>query len=162
MTKHIFFPIAIVIIFIVAVGFFTKKYQPANNAFSKVTQQVSKQITIGGKQISVEIADTDAKRQKGLGGRESLADDRGMLFIFDQKDTTPSFWMKDMKFALDIIWINDDKIVKIDKNIPNPPSGTADNQLKLYRPQNPIDYVLEVNTGFSDKNNVKVGDSVEL
>ena len=61
-------------------------------------------VQIAGQTIKVEIADTDAKRELGLSGHAPLSDTQGMLFVFD----TPgiySFWMKDMLFPLDIIWL---------------------------------------------------------
>ena len=67
-----------------------------------------------------------------------------------------------MLISIDIIWINDGTVAKIDKNIEPPAPGTVDSQLKLYRPDTPIDYVLEVNAGFSDKNSIGIGDSVDL
>jgi uncharacterized membrane protein (UPF0127 family) len=70
--------------------------------------------------------------------------------------------MKDMLIPLDFIWVANGKIVKIDKNVPAPAPNTPDGNLKTYSPGTPIDYVLEVNAGFSDKNNIKVGDSVNL
>ena len=84
-----------------------------------------------------------------------------MLFIFDQK-YQPSFWMFDMNFPLDIIWISDDVIVDIDRNVPIPKPNTLDYQLPLYTPEKPINYVLEVNAGFCEKNSIEVGDSVEF
>ena len=65
-----------------------------------------------------------------------------------------------MLIPLDIIWIGNGKIVKIDENVPAPVAGTSDSKLLNYSPGSPIDYVLEVNAGFSDKNNFKVGDLV--
>ena len=74
----------------------------------------------------------------------------------------PPFWMKDMKFAIDIIWINDSEIVQIDKNVQPPAPNTVDEDLLLYIPSQPIDYVLEVNANFTEENNIKVGDSIDL
>jgi uncharacterized membrane protein (UPF0127 family) len=68
--------------------------------------------------------------------------------------------MKDMKFALDFIWVNNGKVVQIDANIPAPDINTPDNQLKLYKSKFPVDSVLEVNAGFALKSNIKVGDKV--
>lgn len=128
--------------------------------------------SIGGKQdkeinirikdftISAEVANTDEKRRIGLSDHESLAEGKGMLFTFDEKDTVPAFWMKDMTFAIDIIWINDDKIVQIDEA--NPELGVADQNLTLYKPTTPVDYVLEVAKGYSVNNEIRVGDSVDL
>ena len=85
-----------------------------------------------------------------------------MLFVFDNKQITPVFWMKDMQIPLDIIWIGSGKIVKIDENVPAPVAGTPDTKLTNYSSGSPIDYVLEVNSGFSGKNKIKAGDSVDL
>jgi uncharacterized membrane protein (UPF0127 family) len=119
------------------------------------------EIKIKGTKIYIELADTPLEKTKGLSGRNSLGKSEGMLFIFAQ-NTQPSFWMKDMNFGIDIIWIDDGKIIQIDKNVPNPSFGTPDSQLPRYTPKEPIDYVLEVNAGFSDKNNFEVGDPVDL
>jgi uncharacterized membrane protein (UPF0127 family) len=70
--------------------------------------------------------------------------------------------MKDMRFAIDIIWIDDEKIVQIDKAIQPPEEGTPDEELILYTVNQPIDYVLEVNAGFVEKNNIEKGDPVDL
>lgn len=161
MTKHILFPIAITALIIVSLGLFVKKYQP--NTISQVgssqTQDKKPKVKINDTEIEVEIADTEEKRTKGLSGRNSLEADKGMLFVFP-KGTKATFWMKDMKFDIDIIWIKDEKVVKIDKNAKAPEENTPENKLTLYPSEGPIDYVLEVNSGFSDKNNIKEGDPV--
>lgn len=133
-----------------------------NNKWGRAAQQKNlKTVGIRDTKIYVEVADTADKKSKGLSTRRNLDKTSGMLFIFP-KETEPTFWMKDMLFPIDIIWIQDGKISQIDKKVPNPPVGTADSQLLLYRPAAPIDYVLEVNSGFSDKNGLEVGDVVDL
>ncbi len=151
-------------VFIVVVGLFTQKPNQFNLAkfFPIATQVPTKTMTIGSKTIQVETANTESARQKGLGGRTSLPADSGMLFIFDSKGVTPTFWMKDMQIPLDMVWISGNKIVKIDKKIPAPPAGTQDAQLKIYPAGRPIDYVLEVNGGFCDTGGIKIGDAVTL
>lgn len=156
MLKQIILPLVLVAAFIVAVGIFVKRSGSTN------VQQTSKSIVIGTKTIPVEIADNQELRARGLSGRTSLDAGTGMLFIFDSKGVKPGFWMKDMLIPLDFIWIADGKVVKIDKNVSFPSPGTPDNQLKVYYPNGLIDYVLEVNAGFSDKNNIQVGDSVDV
>jgi len=118
-------------------------------------------VTLGGEEIKVEVADTMQKRQKGLMGRESLADNEGMLFIFPTNSIHP-FWMKNTLIDLDIIWISDDlKIVEIWENAPaSTPGGPKDP--KRYQPKEKSKYVLEVNAGFVSKNGVKVGDGLLL
>ena len=106
-------------------------------------------------EIPVEVADTAETRRMGLSYRESLDKDSGMLFDM-KKRAESSFWMKDMNFALDIVWIDGEKIVNISKNLP--PEG---NQPDMhYSSEFPIDYVLEVNDGFCEKNNINIGDNI--
>lgn len=114
-------------------------------------------IGINGKEIKVEIVDTPKQQYNGLSGRESLCVDCGMLFKFNNKRER-TFVMREMKFSLDIIWINGNMIIGIDKNLP--PEG-ADYK-NFYKSRAPIDYVLEVNAGFTDKNNIKIGDVVNF
>jgi len=113
-------------------------------------------VRIGSVEIPVELAADAATRQKGLSGRPSLDPDSGLLFIFDQP-AIYTFWMPDMNFPIDIIWINDNKVVDISKNVSNnfDPQNPA-----FYKPAIPAQYVLEVNAGFSEKENIKVGDAV--
>src|SRR3989344_6103875 len=164
MFKEIFLPILGVIAFIIVVGLFVQKSGSIviPGVTPSTTTAPTKTLTVKNKTINVEVVDTKDKRAKGLSGREELLADSGMLFIFDTKDITANFWMKDMKIAIDIIWINDNKVVKIDKSVPIPAEGISDNKLSVYSPGQPIDYVLEVNSGFSDLNNIKVGDNVDL
>ena len=164
MFKQIILPILAVVVFIVVVGILVQKSSSfglsAPNIAGPTTPPV-KTISIGLTKIQVQIADTTDKRTKGLSGTTSLKANDGMLFIFEGK-TNPVFWMKDMLIPLDLIWIGDGKIVRIDKNVPIPAPSTTENKLKTYSAGAPIDYVLEVNAGFSDANNIKVGSAVDL
>lgn len=119
------------------------------------------QVIIGNVKINVEIAGTQEKRNKGLGGRESLASDSGMLFVFERVDKYP-FWMKGLKFPLDFIWIRDNKIIDITENVSAPVSGQKDADLPIYTSKEPIDKVLEVNGGFVKLHNIKIGDEIKL
>lgn len=118
-------------------------------------------IKIGQNEINIEIAETPQEKAKGLSGKPKLDDNQGMLFIFSPK-SRPAFWMKDMLIPLDMIWISDSKIVHINENVPPPSLGQKDNELSLYSPPVSIDFILEVNAGFSQKYSIKVGDSVDL
>lgn len=113
-----------------------------------------KNLTIRNTTIKVEIADTLTSRKQGLSGRTSLGDGRGMLFVYD----TPgfySFWMKDMSFPIDIIWIDESKqIIGITENV------SPDTFPETFRPSNPARSVLEVSAGWSDRNFIKTGDLV--
>ena len=116
---------------------------------------------VGENIIKAEIADTKEKRTQGLGGRDSLASDSGMIFIFDKEDRY-AFWMKSMKFPLDFVWIKDEKVVDFIKNAQAPKIGQKDSELPLYAPNQPIDSLLEVNAGFIDSRNIKVGDDAKI
>ncbi len=119
-------------------------------------------ITIGDTEVLVEVADTEIERKKGLSGRQILEAKTGMLFVFENQDIQPAFWMKNMNVPIDIIWINDSEVVQIHKNVTPPEPGTPDSQLKLYISDSPIDYVLEMPAGFADTYNVTVGSKVDL
>ncbi len=116
------------------------------------------QVQINKKKIKAEVADTFEERTKGLSGRENLAKNEGMIFVFEKPDIYP-FWMKEMKFSIDIIWVNDKKIVEIVKSAPTPEST---GQIANFNPKAAADIVLEVNAGFCDKNDIKIGDAVEI
>ena len=112
------------------------------------------QVNIEGKSATlfVEIADTDPERTTGLMNRESLPDNRGMLFVFDREEFR-SFWMKNTYISLDIIFINKDKEV-INIHQSTEPLNTE----KSYYSDQPVQFVLEVNGGWSILNNLKRGD----
>lgn len=159
MLKQVFLPIIAVAGFIVLVGLLTQgKLSFLIPTTSPTPISNTKIIKIDNKEINVEVAKTTEERSKGLSNREKLYDNSGMIFVF-AKDSKPTFWMKNTKIALDIIWINDNKIVGIEKNV-QPEPEKSDSELNKYAPSSSIDYVLEVNGGFSDKNGIKVGQSL--
>lgn len=119
------------------------------------------QVKIGDTLINVEISDTPEKRNKGLSGRGSIASDSGMLFVFDNP-TKPRFWMKDMKFPIDIIYISNQKVVDLLKNIPPPSPNQSDDTLLLYEPVTIIDQAVEVNGGFVSSHGISIGDTVQV
>jgi len=144
MFKSLFLPIIAVAAFIILVGLLSQGKLITN----------TKILKINNLDIKVEIAKTNEEKAKGLGEKKSLDENSGMLFIFE-KNSEPTFWMKDTLIPLDIIWINDNKIVGIDKNV-LPEIGVSDDELTRYPAPSKIDYVLEVNSGFCDKNNIKI------
>ena len=116
-----------------------------------------KDLIIGDHQVRVEIADNYKTREKGLSGRKSLADGQGMLFIFSDYGRH-AFWMKEMNFPLDLIWLRDNRVIGFEPDLP--PGGLL--PLKDYRPLEDINWVLEVPAGFIAKNNIKIGDSAVI
>ncbi|MDO8559484.1 MAG: DUF192 domain-containing protein [bacterium] len=113
-------------------------------------------LNVGSVIVQAEIADTPARKARGLSGRASLADGSGMLFPFAPVQR-PTFWMKDMLIPLDLVWIRGGKVTEITSNVP-PPSGSG--ALPLYRPAAGVDAVLEVAAGFAERAGVAVGDTV--
>lgn len=105
--------------------------------------------------FELEVADTEAEHIKGLSERNGLPQNQGMLFVFRQTEEQ-CFWMKDMRFNLDIIWTDEHKrITKIEKSVsPDtyPDSFCADN----------TKYVLEFNRGFADKYGLKTGTKLQF
>lgn len=158
-------PLASITLFIILVGVISQNIF-AGRLFSKLTGvnlvSTKPYITIDDTNIFVDIADTPREWQLGLSGKKSLGKNEGMLFVFTPPDVRPSFWMEGMLFDLDIIWINEAEIVQMDLGVKKPEKGTPTNQLPLYQPFVGVDYVLEVNSGFSKDNGFAVGDTVDF
>lgn len=135
---------------------------PSTNPIS-VSSLATSIITISGVNVIVEIADTDAARAQGLSDRPALEKNQGMLFVFERADKH-SFWMKDMRFPLDVIWFNDNwQVIDLTENISPPPTAEqAKNFLTIYQPRAPARYVLEVNAGFIARHDISMGVQVIL
>lgn len=130
---------------------------------TEVVKEQKPIVKIGDRvQIEVEIVKTMEERKTGLTKYETLSENQGMLFTFEEKDVKPVFWMKDMKFPIDIIWLDDGKIIEITGNVPVARAGLADNKIPRYQPAQTIDYVLEIAAGEAAKKGIKVQDMVEL
>ena len=111
---------------------------------------------IGETTIELLVAESDAERVKGLSGRESLGENQGMLFIFDEAGEY-GFWMKDMNFPIDIIFIENDKVVNIAKNAQVP---TENQGLIIYKPEKSVNRVLELRAGRSDALGIEPGTTI--
>jgi hypothetical protein len=126
--------------------------------YASVNQKIKTVCIEDKKCFNIEVAKTPTEMILGLSNRSSLNSDGGMLFVFDAENI-PYFWMKDMQFPLDIIWINQKmKIVGIEKNLqPCNPSYCS-----LFKPDEKIKYVMEINGNQSEKYNFKAGDFVNF
>lgn len=114
-------------------------------------------VELGGKRYAVELADDDAERARGLMFRDSMADDRGMLFIHDAQEPQ-AYWMKNTKIALDILYFdNDRKLVSQQRDVPPCSLGDA---CPPYPSDAPARYVLELNAGQAEK--LKLQDGAAL
>ena len=110
-------------------------------------------ITESGIYIPVEVSDTPEKRSLGLVIRDMLQKDWGMLFVF-QKRIPHHFWMKDMRFPIDIIWIDNHRIVEMAENIPPP---EKDSSPKVLQPSYPYNFVLEIEAGRAKTLGLRMG-----
>jgi len=124
------------------------------------TPKPASKIAFKNQTYAVELAKTPKDQQLGLSGRKSLPQDQGMLFVFTTAAKYP-FWMKEMNFPLDMIFIKDNKIVTIFTNVPVPKDPKATN-IPVYTPTQPANYVLEINAGQVKKYNFKNGDTVKI
>jgi uncharacterized membrane protein (UPF0127 family) len=112
-------------------------------------------LQINGREITAEVVTSSADLYHGLSGRANLCTDCGMLFVFND-DQNRDFVMRNMKFPLDIIFINQHQIQKIAANLP--PEGNLPNT--IYSSDSPADQVLEVNAGYTQRQGIKIGDTV--
>lgn len=117
-------------------------------------------ITVGGATFQAEIASTAAARARGLSGRDGLGEGEGMLFLFGAPGAY-GFWMKDMKFSIDIVWIKDDRVVGFAERV-EPEPGKTIFTLTAYAPPEPVNRVLELNAGEVKKFNIRIGDLVRF
>ncbi|HVM73583.1 MAG TPA: DUF192 domain-containing protein [Candidatus Paceibacterota bacterium] len=116
----------------------------------------SSTIQIDGQSIHVALADTPALQELGLGNRDSLPGGEGMLFVFNA-DKPYAFWMKDMRFSIDILWLSQNgTIVFIAPNV-SPATYPED-----FVPTSPARYVLELPAGYAQAHGFKVGDTASL
>ncbi|OJI08020.1 MAG: hypothetical protein COX02_02530 [Candidatus Vogelbacteria bacterium CG22_combo_CG10-13_8_21_14_all_37_9] len=113
-------------------------------------------ITIGQTKLLVKIAKTKAEQKRGLSGQANLPAQAGLLFVFANPGQ-PKFWMKEMKFPLDLIWLDANrKIVAISPNL-NP-----DTYPQTFSSQQAVQYVLEVNAGLAQQQHLKIGDQLKF
>ena len=155
--KKILFLFVVLIVALAAV-----KISQDYSFVEKLTFWSSKKTAILHDQtFSLTVAATDKEKQIGLSKKESLEKNEGMLFLFDSPQYY-SFWMKEMEFALDILWIRDGVVVDITRNIPVPGQDVSLSELKRYSADEPFDMVLELNAGYADAHNIEEGDAVNV
>lgn len=148
--------LSVALFFVVLIFPFFFSHKPA--LAPELNQQEFKNIKFSsGVIINAEIADTSVKQAKGLSGRQDLAENSGMLFVFEYPDYY-SFWMKDMNFGLDFIWIKGDIVMEITPGVMPPDSQLLDVLVSKEK----FDKVLELNAGAAERFGIKAGDKVEF
>jgi uncharacterized membrane protein (UPF0127 family) len=140
----------------------TADASPALPAWRLVTPWTTETATVrfANDTIDAEIADTPELRQRGLGYRDGLAPGTGMLFV-DPSPSTQTFWMKGMRFCLDIVWIERGEIKGAAESV-CPEPGVADADLSIYTSPEPVTYVLEVPARWLEEHGYGTGTKVEI
>ena len=119
-------------------------------------------VSIGNVTYIVDLAILPEERQQGLSGREHMPLDVGMLFVFE-RERQLNFWMKEMHFPLDIIWIDAQcRLVEVAANVPTPPPNASNADIPRVQSPSPARYVLELNAGEAARNGLQPGDPVEF
>lgn len=145
-----------------SVLFFVSSAFSAADQSPKATADVQKlkteTITIGGKKVIAEIADTDPTRERGLMFRTKMGENEGMLFVFDQ-DEALGFWMKNTLIPLAIGYIDSKmQLIEVHEMVP---AALGDRYPKSYPSSKPARYALEMNKGWFKRNHVKAGAKLE-
>lgn len=113
-------------------------------------------ITINDSKFKVTLAIDPVDRARGLSGTKSLAPNAGKLFVFEQLDLY-GFWMKDMNYAIDIIWFDENWTISgLAKNV------APETYPKVFYPEFPSKYVLEINAGLAEKYNLDFNTKASL
>jgi uncharacterized membrane protein (UPF0127 family) len=125
-------------------------------AGTAITSANSFEWSLPGQTTTLLVASTSAEQEQGLSDVASLASTTGMLFVFDQPDNY-GFWMKDMQFPLDIIWLDQSfKIIHIEHNL------LPATYPQVFYPGSPAKYVIEVNAGFAEKFSLNTGQMMQI
>jgi uncharacterized protein len=125
----------------------------------KITKFKSERISLNGKRMRMYIADSFARQSVGLMYRKPLKKDEGMLFVFSNEERW-GIWMLNMRFSIDIIWLDGSgKVIHMKRGaLP----CTSIFSCEVYKPERPAKYVLEVNEGISSKYKLSVGSIIKL
>ncbi len=130
-----------------------EEMRSGSNSYQRVN------VTVNGLVLLADVSVTNEQRTKGLSVKDGLAENEAMLFVFDN-EAEHIFWMKDMKFPIDIIWIDSDKtIVHIEHNLQPCGYGVL---CPTYKPGQDSLYVLETVGGFAEKHDVVQGTRVQF
>ncbi len=123
------------------------------------------EVYLADRLFELELALTPDQRTQGLMGREFMADDEGMLFVFPDEPPYPaevSFWMKDCLMSIDVIFIDREGIVSAIHEMQPPEPGTPDEDLPVYSSNGPVQFAIELRGGLTSELGLEVGNFIEL
>jgi uncharacterized membrane protein (UPF0127 family) len=158
MKKHLSLALILPLVLLALIALFAgwKYFSAPSPAAGGQPRLETSVLTVGSTSLSVELAVSEPEREQGLSGRRALAEGKGMLFFFDQPSQY-RFWMPDMRFAIDIVWIGEDwKVADITEN------ATPESFPATFQPKYPAKYVLEVPAGYAAKRGWREGTTVSL
>lgn len=182
MIRNLIFILGGLVFLFVAMSFINKDENYDKGQALVVGSETLSTVILGDTTVIVEIADDVLERSRGLSGRESLPENQGMLFVFGNADFH-GIWMKEMFFPIDIVWIgktSSDNSTKIDQSGDKDTSNNLNKNSetfyivdikkdaqpnsypKIFHPKALSLYVLEINSDFLDKHNIKIGDEVRF
>jgi uncharacterized membrane protein (UPF0127 family) len=115
------------------------------------------EVRVGDARVQAELAVDEAARKRGLAGRDRLGENRGMLFVYPDREIR-TYWMKGMRFPIDIVWIDRGRVTSVASDVPAPQGG----DVPLYPSGHPVNRVLEVPAGWAARHGVERGDRVTV
>ncbi len=128
-------------------------------------EPVYEQVILKGRPFNLELALTSGQREKGLMGRDTIAADEGMLFVYPDEEPYPAklnFWMKDCLIPIDLIFIDREGIITAVHEMKPPQPGTADEDLVVYSSKRPAQFAIEIKGGLAAELGLLVGDTIKL
>jgi uncharacterized protein len=138
------------LLFLVLAGLFFPSHAAAREELSEYGNPFI-WVTLGNVRVKAEVVSSPEKLYLGLGGRPELAEGQGMLFILPRREVQ-AFCMRDMRFALDFIWLAPGRVAGLTPNV------SPQDQEACYRSPEPVAFVLEVPAGFCERHGIRVGD----
>lgn len=164
-SSRFWFFLAVGVVLVVGMSLWQSRKQRTvseKNQFDKAVREISDRDRVGirlnDQRLVVEVVKSVESISQGLSGRTEIGSD-GMLFVFDQA-IRPQFWMKEMEFDLDLVWLREGKIVAITAQVPAPSPGTSLADLPHYSTGQVVDMVLEIEAGRAGDWQLEVGDEI--
>ena len=149
--------IGIAIVIVVAVLLISNM----SGIFTRFSTNTGKTVKIEGATFQIDLAQSEKEKQLGLSDRSKLEQNKGMLFVFNQPDYY-HFWMRNMNFPLDLIFIKDNTVVSVLKNVQPAGGNIPVEKIPSFTSSTPADKVLEINSGLADKHKITPGDKVSI
>jgi len=151
-----YFLAAVALICVVVLGLMWRQSLDESSQQAHTKSQHQAYLLQEGRCLQLDVADSPQERRDGLSNFDSLADNQGMIFLYEESGTY-GFWMKDMSFPIDIIWLDkNNRVVKV-KRSAQPASFP-----ETFSPDRPAKKVIETPSGWTEEQNIKTGDQLTL